>query len=478
MKNNSEEINYLLDIRGGKIVKEIPKEYNVENIPSENCGVGSVYNEEIDKYALIDRDFGFITDFLFDEVKPFSEDLAAAKVGNKWGYINPKGDFVVPPQFSEARNFKNGLAKIRYFGTGKEGYINKAGALVTDFYDYLGTFSDGLAFAQNEGSESFYFIDENGEITLTMKYPITGSCPQSAKTLNSFALLEFACCRDGHSFDEMNFNIVNDSFYESFNLSFTKFNDGLCQFLEYTDNGLKFGFYDKSGKIAIPAEFDFASCFCNGISFYSNGNNIYDCKSGILTSTGEKIEIGDFYWDTFLNYDKEEKLYAMRANRRNGVSNTNGKFGFVDKNGNIKVEPKFDRVYVFENGMIEIDRGFQRGFMNDKGEYVIPAKYDYSERFNEYGLCVVSNYAQNGTILDGIINKSGNIVAPLEFEDVEILNENRFSAKNENGYMLYDISGTPVTNEVYESFRTCFDDYVIVTHEHKKVSESKDAFKA
>ena len=51
--------------------------------------------------------------------------LIPVKSGDKWGYINVKGTFVINPQFEYAGFFRDGIAKIMV--KNKTGYINKKG---------------------------------------------------------------------------------------------------------------------------------------------------------------------------------------------------------------------------------------------------------------------------------------------------------------------------------------------------------------
>jgi hypothetical protein len=72
---------------------------------------------------------GFIIIFATSCSKPrFSETLARIKIGDKWGYIDKTGKFVINPQFDFARDFSEGLAAVKIGG--KCGYINKTGKIV------------------------------------------------------------------------------------------------------------------------------------------------------------------------------------------------------------------------------------------------------------------------------------------------------------------------------------------------------------
>jgi len=63
----------------------------------------------------------------------FSEGLANVSIRKgsgpeTWGYINRKGDFVIKPQFQQAKPFHQGLASV--FLNGYPGYIDKSGRFV------------------------------------------------------------------------------------------------------------------------------------------------------------------------------------------------------------------------------------------------------------------------------------------------------------------------------------------------------------
>jgi uncharacterized lipoprotein YddW (UPF0748 family) len=48
----------------------------------------------------------------FEEADFFSEGLARVKTGEKWGYIDDKGNFIIQPQIDEANSFSEGVALV------------------------------------------------------------------------------------------------------------------------------------------------------------------------------------------------------------------------------------------------------------------------------------------------------------------------------------------------------------------------------
>jgi len=130
-----------------------------------------------EKWSLIGSNGKVVTAQKFDETDAFYEGLAAVKIGDrygfidttgtvvftlepeyyplhfsdglalvvqtvdstdKWGYINKKGEWVIPPQFSDAGHFYGGLAYVILSNDPKDrrsGYINHRGQVVWQFKD-------------------------------------------------------------------------------------------------------------------------------------------------------------------------------------------------------------------------------------------------------------------------------------------------------------------------------------------------------
>jgi hypothetical protein len=55
----------------------------------------------------------FVISPQFDQADDFSEGLARVQKDNKWGYIDKTGKFVIPPKFDEASSFSQGWALVR-----------------------------------------------------------------------------------------------------------------------------------------------------------------------------------------------------------------------------------------------------------------------------------------------------------------------------------------------------------------------------
>ena len=62
----------------------------------------------------------------YRNVSSYSEGMAAVQAPNgKWGFVNERQQWVIPPRFEEAKPFQTGSAAVKQ--NGKWGFINKRG---------------------------------------------------------------------------------------------------------------------------------------------------------------------------------------------------------------------------------------------------------------------------------------------------------------------------------------------------------------
>jgi hypothetical protein len=100
----------------GKIVIRAPgdfatafrEELSIVEVDGQ-CGLGG-------RYGYMDRSGALTIAPQYESAAPFSEGLAAVRVGDKWGFINRKGTLVIPPRFENTAAgapgpFRSGLAR-------------------------------------------------------------------------------------------------------------------------------------------------------------------------------------------------------------------------------------------------------------------------------------------------------------------------------------------------------------------------------
>jgi hypothetical protein len=102
----------------------------------------------------------------------YGSDLAKVSKNNRMGFINKQGEVVVPLDYENVKVFSNGLAAVMMLG--KHGFIDTNGELVIPtIYEDAGYFGNGLAPVKKNGK--FGFIDRKGTLVIPYTYSDSNS---------------------------------------------------------------------------------------------------------------------------------------------------------------------------------------------------------------------------------------------------------------------------------------------------------------
>ena len=71
----------------------------------------------------------------------------------------------------------------------------------------------------------------------------------------------------------------------------------------------------------------------------------------------------------------EKKLERKKAD--------NGKYGYVDEDGNWVIEPKFDHAWDFDNGIAKVKLDDKYGYIKTDSTYLVEPKFDELGYFKE-----------------------------------------------------------------------------------------------
>lgn len=108
----------------------------------------------------------------YDELTGFSEGYAIVRKDGKYGFINIKGEEVIPCKYENARSFSEGLAAVQK--NNKWGFVNTNGEEVIPCrYNQVEQFTHGVALATRYSNDElnsytqFYnaYVDKNGHDT-------------------------------------------------------------------------------------------------------------------------------------------------------------------------------------------------------------------------------------------------------------------------------------------------------------------------
>ena len=113
-----------------------------------------LFQQDNGRYGYLDRTGEIAISPIYAEASDFSEGLAAAAIRNgatlEWGFINPDGEWVITPTFSnKPGDFHEGLAVVKK-KNGKYVYIDKTRTAVSPEYDFADQFFGGYAMTGDE----------------------------------------------------------------------------------------------------------------------------------------------------------------------------------------------------------------------------------------------------------------------------------------------------------------------------------------
>ena len=302
----------------GNLVFELPPNIEGSFYPSEGF-IGIRANK--DKCGFINDRGIIVIPPQFEGVGEFSLGLANVKIDGKWGYIDEKGTIIIEPIFDLAYDFVEDLAKIKE--KEKWGFINRKGEIVIESkFKSTGNFSEGLAKVEINGK--WGYIDKQGKIAINPKFEA--------------------------AFD---------------------FSEGLAK---VKVNG-KYGYINKNGEIVInPTSSLGAGSFSDGIACFNiKGKWVYINTTGKTLFKTDFGQVGDF--SEGLAKVAKSGLLEVQTDKpyvpgQLNVGMNKIKWGFINPNGEIMIEPKFDEVENFSNGLAQVSIDGDWGYINKTGEFV------------------------------------------------------------------------------------------------------------
>ncbi len=120
------------------------------------------------------------------------------------------------------------------------------------------------------------------------------------------------------------------------------------------------------------------------------------------------------------------------------------RYGFVNRQGNEIVSPRFEEVRFFENGYAAVRQAGMWTFINKQGKKLTTARYDWVGNFCESGTAAVKFEGKWG-----FINEQGIEITPIKYEQIRQFGADGRALVKFNGKWLFvDIYGkeTPVSD--------------------------------
>ena len=261
---------------------------------------------------------------------------ARSVIGGKWGYVNSRGELVIPCKYDEAEWFCEGLAKVKK--DGRELFINRNDEVA--FYckfDETRDFCRGLAAARD--GEKWGFIDKNGEAMIPFKFDEVGEVWYRGK---------FCRAKIGEKW-----GVIDKNGEAMIPFKFDEVGIPGKNGLTVVREGEKYAIAGKDG-IAVPFEYDFLDECEDGVFIAQK-----DEKYGLISSTGDILAPLDFD-----DIDIFEDGLAK--------AEKDGKVGFLDVSGRVAIPFKYCRASAFKGGIASTQKEDKWYIVDKNGKTVAP----------------------------------------------------------------------------------------------------------
>ena len=287
------------------------------------------------------------------------------KIKGKMGLINCFGQIVLEPSFEICHHSHEGIALVKnnkfvaFFNGNKE-------FVPILEYSFLSRFSEGLAPVAIEPFK-FGYMDSRGSMVIT---------PQFDCATNFTEGIAFVFKNNKSRSINKSGNIVFD---DKLKHDFVgKFHEGLARALSND----KRGFINHRGDYVIENYFSAVNDFHDGYAYAEKG-----LRAFYIDKLGNTI--------FSVNKDCSGNFYCGLATYKTGNSD---KIGFVNKNGQVVIEPQFSHANDFINELAYVEYGSgSNGFININGKMVIDLDGLKCEPFFN-GLAKVTNGGSWGYI--------------------------------------------------------------------------------
>lgn len=132
------------------------------------------------------------------------------------------------------------------------------------------------------------------------------------------------------------------------------------------------------------------------------------------------------------------------------------KIGFINEDGEIVIEPKFDEASHFNNGLAAVNINGFWGYVGPYGEMEIPAVYLGTWTFyNDLG-----RVQSASNRLFGYINEEGDTVVPIQYSDARDFQGDLAAVKKDNYWGVIDRKGNEVISPQYDDVEVLSNDYI------------------
>lgn len=222
---------------------------------------------------------------------------------------------------------------------------------------------------------------------------LLASCGNGIQNQSGIKLIPVQSGKDYQYINKKGKIVINPQFSEA-----TMFREGLA-LVKTTGNEPRWGFISEDGKYAVNAQYIEATVFSDGLAWVVTENSaptVIDTKGNIkfALSVAEQTRIfrnglaaystvsadGEEKWG-FVNKSGQVKINPQFTETDDfnegicAVRNKDGKWGYIDTDGSLTINYQFDEAQSFKNGKAIVELGGKLGVINKDGKYLINPQF-------------------------------------------------------------------------------------------------------
>jgi len=342
---------------------------------------------------------------------------------NQYGLIDKDGQTVVSAKYAYISAFSSSGYAIVQGQNDQLGIIDSTGTFtVHPQYEYL-NFADNGLFSVKVG--------DNWKIITPYNKVLFDSIPGKIKQLSpnyiSFSVIS------GKGLIHLQKGTIIPPHYSYFEL---KPNSYIFAY----DNLKRIALFDTSGQRVLSASYEIIRFHKQLIWCFNDGKWMAFNRKGQAMKLPNCKRYKPLNDELYGIYHKQEAmLFSSRLNKiifrgvkrliptRGDVvlfENNNGKMGVVDGQGQVILEPIYDRITQMDSLYFRITEKDKVGVVDRTGRRIIASKYDHVTRFDESVALVRIEKKY------GVVNKQGRLVIPVVLTKYPELNANSLRYKN------------------------------------------------
>lgn len=358
------------------------------------CYPDFLYAKRKGKWAVLDTAARFRTPFRYNHLEAFDRGLAAVRIDGRQGYIDPRGQPVIPIRFRKIRR----LGGERFLARDSSGwhlYDRKGMVLNTEPYAKVSAFYDG--FAVTRTADLYGVITRDGRELCPPRYT------ELRKFFEGYAMVQ----RDGKwgHLDTLGREVIPPVYDEVF-----VFYQGLA----LARKGEKWGYINRFNDAVLPFRYDYVEHFEHGRALVS-----MDGQWGFIARDGQAII--PLVWDRIHPFHD-----GMAKVEQDGLQ------GYLGWNGDTIVPPVYEEIYRFVDGIAVTRKDGRYGYIKTDGTVITPPKFEEAQPFHD-GIAVVRRQGRYGAI-----NREAEVLVPTAYDAVQAHGGGSISVRQNGAWMYVD----------------------------------------